>query len=136
RRRLDRQGRRLRDPGPGRGPGRADRGLLHLGRRAPARAGARAARSLCTGAPRVSELDPLTAEIAEIAERLAAIEARIDAAFQRRATGHEHDPKPRLIGVSKRQPLIKLAAAHAAGLRDFGENYAQELRDKQRDWPR
>src|SRR5690606_754160 len=88
------------------------------------------------GAPRVSELDPLTAEIAEIAERLAAIEARIDAAFQRRATGHEHDPKPRLIGVSKRQPLIKLAAAHAAGLRDFGENYAQELRDKQRDWPR
>ena len=64
------------------------------------------------------------------AERLATIRARIDAATERRGPG----PEVRLIGVGKRQPLDKLLAAHAAGLRDFGENYAQELRDKQRDW--
>lgn len=67
----------------------------------------------------------------EIAERLAGIRARIAAAVERRGPG----PDVRLIGVGKRQPLDKLLAAHAAGLRDFGENYAQELRDKQRDWP-
>ncbi|MFO7566095.1 MAG: YggS family pyridoxal phosphate-dependent enzyme [Enhygromyxa sp.] len=67
----------------------------------------------------------------EIAGRLAAVRARIAAAVERRGPG----PELRLIGVSKRQPLDKLLAAHAAGLRDFGENYAQELRDKQRDWP-
>ena len=69
--------------------------------------------------------------MSEIAEQLASIRARIDAAVARRGPG----PEVRLIGVSKRQPLAKLLAAHAAGLRDFGENYAQELRDKQRDWP-
>jgi pyridoxal phosphate enzyme (YggS family) len=67
----------------------------------------------------------------EIAERLATIRARIDAAIARRGPG----PEVRLIGVGKRQPLDKLLDAHAAGLRDFGENYAQELRDKQHDWP-
>lgn len=67
----------------------------------------------------------------EIAGRLASIRARIDAAIARRGAG----PEVKLIGVGKRQPLDKLLAAHAAGLRDFGENYAQELRDKQRDWP-
>jgi pyridoxal phosphate enzyme (YggS family) len=66
-----------------------------------------------------------------IAERLASIRARIDAAVARRGPG----PEVRLIGVGKLQPLDKLLAAHAAGLRDFGENYAQELRDKQHDWP-
>jgi pyridoxal phosphate enzyme (YggS family) len=66
----------------------------------------------------------------EIAERLAMIRARIDAAIARRGPG----PDVKLIGVGKRQPLDKLLAAHAAGLRDFGENYAQELRDKQHDW--
>ncbi len=67
----------------------------------------------------------------EIADKLAAIEARIAAAVARRGPG----PEVRLIGVSKRQPLTKILAAAAAGLRDFGENYAQELRDKQRDAP-
>ncbi|MCA9686151.1 MAG: YggS family pyridoxal phosphate-dependent enzyme, partial [Myxococcales bacterium] len=38
--------------------------------------------------------------------------------------------------VSKRQPIAAIEAARAAGLADFGENYAQELRDKQQDWPR
>ncbi len=69
--------------------------------------------------------------MSEIANNLGSIRARIDAAIARRGPG----PEVRLIGVSKRQPLAKLLAAHAAGLRDFGENYAQELRDKQRDWP-
>jgi hypothetical protein len=36
----------------------------------------------------------------------------------------------RLLAVSKRQPEHKIRAAHAAGQRDFGENYAQELASK------
>jgi pyridoxal phosphate enzyme (YggS family) len=36
----------------------------------------------------------------------------------------------RLLAVSKRQSEQKIRAAHAAGQRDFGENYAQELSSK------
>jgi len=39
-----------------------------------------------------------------------------------------------LIAVGKRMVLDDLRAAHDAGQRDFGENYAQELRDKQAAW--
>jgi uncharacterized pyridoxal phosphate-containing UPF0001 family protein len=67
----------------------------------------------------------------ELATNHAALRERIAAASARRGPG----PEVRLIGVGKRQPLAKLEAAYAAGLRDFGENYAQELRDKLRDWP-
>lgn len=35
-----------------------------------------------------------------------------------------------LVAVSKKQPNEKIEAAYALGIRDFGENYAQELRDK------
>jgi PLP dependent protein len=35
-----------------------------------------------------------------------------------------------VLAVSKLQPLQALRAAYAAGVRAFGENYAQELRDK------
>jgi pyridoxal phosphate enzyme (YggS family) len=35
-----------------------------------------------------------------------------------------------LVAVSKLQPPEAIRAAHAAGARAFGENYAQELRDK------
>jgi pyridoxal phosphate enzyme (YggS family) len=70
-------------------------------------------------------------EETEIANNLAALRERIAAAIVRRGPG----PEVRLIGVGKKQPLAKLEAAWAAGLRDFGENYAQELRDKLRDWP-
>ncbi len=35
-----------------------------------------------------------------------------------------------VLAVSKLQPLDALRAAYAAGVRSFGENYAQELRDK------
>jgi PLP dependent protein len=36
----------------------------------------------------------------------------------------------RLIAVSKTKPHEAIRAAHAAGQRDFGENYAQELAEK------
>ena len=35
-----------------------------------------------------------------------------------------------LVAVSKKMPADDVRAALAAGQRDFGENYAQELRDK------
>ena len=35
-----------------------------------------------------------------------------------------------LIGVSKRKPIEDMQAAYTAGLRHFGENRAQEVRDK------
>ncbi len=35
-----------------------------------------------------------------------------------------------LIGVSKRKPVTDMQVAYDAGLRDFGENRAQEVRDK------
>jgi pyridoxal phosphate enzyme (YggS family) len=55
--------------------------------------------------------------------RLAAIEARIDAAC-RRAGRARTDVT--LVGASKQQPAEVLAAAFAAGLRVFGENRVQE----------
>lgn len=39
-----------------------------------------------------------------------------------------------LVGVSKKQPLEKMQAAHAAGLRVFGENYVQEALGKMAQW--
>ena len=41
----------------------------------------------------------------------------------------------RLIAVSKLQPVPLLEAARAAGQQRFGENYAQELRDKSEQLP-
>jgi pyridoxal phosphate enzyme (YggS family) len=59
-----------------------------------------------------------------VAGRLAAVRARIDAAA--RAAGR--DPSSvTLVAVSKTQPAEAIRAAYAAGQRDFGENYAQEL---------
>lgn len=34
---------------------------------------------------------------------------------------------PRIVAVSKRQPIEKIREAYAAGQRDFGENYVQDL---------
>lgn len=59
------------------------------------------------------------------AERLAEIEGRI-AAARARSGGHA----VRLVAVSKKQPVEAIAEAIAAGVRDFGENYAQELEAK------
>jgi len=62
-----------------------------------------------------------------IAENLAQVRARIAAAEARagRAPGSVE-----LVAVSKTQPVEALREACAAGQRVFGENYAQELRDK------
>lgn len=60
-------------------------------------------------------------------DRFALIEARIAAACARAG-------RPRasvqLVAVSKLHLPQSIRAAHALGHRDFGENYAQELRDK------
>lgn len=55
-------------------------------------------------------------------ERLIAIQERIAAASKGRAVT--------LIAVSKFQPVEKIQEAYALGVRDFGENYAQELLEK------
>jgi pyridoxal phosphate enzyme (YggS family) len=52
-----------------------------------------------------------------IAERLAAIRAELP-------------PAVTLVAISKTQPAEAIREAYAAGQRDFGENYAQEWRDK------
>lgn len=62
-----------------------------------------------------------------IAENLRAVHERIDRAI--RGAGREPD-SVRLIAVSKTMPVEDIQAALAAGQLDFGENYAQELRDK------
>jgi pyridoxal phosphate enzyme (YggS family) len=59
--------------------------------------------------------------------RLEQVQARIAAAARRAG----RDPASvRLIAVSKLQPAEAIRAAYELGQRDFGENYAQELRDK------
>jgi len=63
----------------------------------------------------------------QIAAALAEVRERIAAAARR--AGRSGDTV-RLIAVSKRMPAEDVRAALAAGQQDFGENYAQELRDK------
>jgi pyridoxal phosphate enzyme (YggS family) len=60
-------------------------------------------------------------------DRLQGVLAAIDGARLRagRAAG-----SVRLLAVSKLQPLAAVRELYAAGQRDFGENYAQQLRDK------
>lgn len=65
-----------------------------------------------------------------IADRLAAVNARLAAAC---ATAGRDPTEVRLVAVSKRFPAAAIREAYAAGHRDFGESYAQELRDKARD---
>lgn len=59
-----------------------------------------------------------------LAQRLAAIEARVAAALARagRPAG-----AARIIAVTKKHPAETVAAARDAGVRDVGENYAQEM---------
>lgn len=62
-----------------------------------------------------------------VAAQLARVRAQVEAAA--RAAGR--DPAElTLIAVSKLQPTAAIREAYEAGQRDFGENYAQELRDK------
>jgi PLP dependent protein len=62
-----------------------------------------------------------------IETNLVAVGERIRAACLRAGRPPE---QVRLLAVSKLQPKELIAQAWAAGHRDFGENYAQELRDK------
>lgn len=59
--------------------------------------------------------------------RYRAVLERIAAACA--AAGREPD-EVRLVAVSKRHPAEAVEAAYAAGARDFGENYMQELEGK------
>lgn len=62
-----------------------------------------------------------------IAEELANVQARIAAT----ATASGREPSElKLIAVSKTQPASAVREAYAAGQRDFGENYVQELLQK------
>jgi hypothetical protein len=64
---------------------------------------------------------------AEIAARIAAVHRRLAEA----AAEAGRDPaEVRLVAVSKTMPADAVRAAYAAGVRDFGENYVQELRQK------
>ncbi|MGQ0507387.1 MAG: YggS family pyridoxal phosphate-dependent enzyme [Myxococcaceae bacterium] len=62
-----------------------------------------------------------------MSQALGEIEARIAAACAR--AGREPN-EVTLIAVSKLQPVAAIEEVYAAGQRHFGENYAQELRDK------
>ena len=64
---------------------------------------------------------------AEIAANLADVRARIAAAAER--SGRQPDDVL-LVAVSKTHPMEDIAAAVAAGQRDFGENRLEEL------WPK
>lgn len=63
----------------------------------------------------------------DVADNLRRIQDRVAAAAARRGPG----PDVTLIGVAKHQPAQSVRAAIGAGLTDVGENYAQELRQKQ-----
>lgn len=63
-----------------------------------------------------------------IAENIATVRQRISDAAHR----FGRDPAQiGLLAVSKTKPAEQVREAHAAGLRDFGENYLQEALDKQ-----
>jgi pyridoxal phosphate enzyme (YggS family) len=63
----------------------------------------------------------------DVAANLEAVRRRVEAACLR--VGRSPS-SVRLVAVSKLQPVERIVAAYEAGQRDFGENYAQELRDK------
>jgi PLP dependent protein len=64
-----------------------------------------------------------------LAQTIAQVQERIAAALQR--AGRRDSVT--LVAVSKTVTLERIAEAYQAGLRDFGENYAQEFRSKAAD---
>ncbi|MFO0567856.1 MAG: YggS family pyridoxal phosphate-dependent enzyme [Polyangiaceae bacterium] len=62
-----------------------------------------------------------------IAERLDAVRTRIREAAQRAG---RPESSVRLVAVSKTKPPEAIREAYAAGQREFGENYVQELSEK------
>jgi pyridoxal phosphate enzyme (YggS family) len=65
-----------------------------------------------------------------LAQRLQQVERRIAAACEQH--GRPRDSVT-LVAVSKRKPVSAIRQAYALGVRDFGENYAQELQRKAED---
>jgi pyridoxal phosphate enzyme (YggS family) len=63
----------------------------------------------------------------DVSANLKAIEQRIAAACHRANRARD---SVQLLAVSKLHPAACIRAAYQSGQRDFGENYAQELRDK------
>jgi pyridoxal phosphate enzyme (YggS family) len=72
-------------------------------------------------------------DLEELPARLAAVQARIAAACERRARGNRSPGDVVLVGVSKTHPAAAVAAAWRAGLRVFGENRVQEAVAKSRE---
>jgi pyridoxal phosphate enzyme (YggS family) len=62
-----------------------------------------------------------------VSENLAVVRERVEAACRRAG---RNPAAVTLVAVSKLHPSSAIREAYAAGQRDFGENYAQELRDK------
>lgn len=65
--------------------------------------------------------------MADVATRWASVQAQVAEACRRAGRPAS---SVEVLAVSKLQPVEALRAAYAAGVRAFGENYAQELRDK------
>jgi len=63
----------------------------------------------------------------EVPSRLAQVRESIAAAARRSGRAPE---SVRLVAVSKTKPATAIREAYAAGQRDFGENYVQELAEK------
>ncbi|MFP2898278.1 YggS family pyridoxal phosphate-dependent enzyme [Corallococcus sp. 4LFB] len=62
-----------------------------------------------------------------VADHLARVRERVAKAC---ASAGRPESSVTLVAVSKLKPAALIREAYAAGQRDFGENYAQELRDK------
>ncbi|KAI0267882.1 hypothetical protein BC834DRAFT_968779 [Gloeopeniophorella convolvens] len=82
-------------------------------------------------APALAEL-PSAERTAELQSNLADIRVRIQAAASASTSPHP----PTLVAISKLKPAPDVRACYEAGQRDFGENYAQEMRDKALVLPR
>jgi PLP dependent protein len=74
----------------------------------------------------------LPLESATFRDRLAFVERRIEEALQR--SGRQRS-EVRLVAVSKKFSASHIREAYAAGLREFGENYVQEFREKKPGLP-
>ena len=83
------------------------------------------ARRMSTPAPLVRAVPE---RAAELAESLAEIRQRVDAAASNSARAAGLPPV--LVAVSKYKPASDIQACYEAGQRDFGENYVQELSEK------
>lgn len=68
--------------------------------------------------------------MSDIKKNMAEIRERMDTAAKK---AHRDPASVVLVAVSKRHSVEAIVEAYEAGQRDFGENYAQELRDKSKE---